>query len=184
MAQLTARERRLIRGAAIVMVLYLFVFYGIKGVNWLDTKRTEHTQLTGELASLETQSLRELKKSKEFRDLQKRAGIDFATLSDEGLVTRSRNAIQSLAGRHSVGLSPIRESQGRSRAQLRQFQIDGKGSAKQVLGFLNELDSIGVPLVVDRVHVKRQKSPRKLEVQMTVSLLSFPEWKPKGAAGA
>lgn len=178
MRALNDREKRTIRIAGVLLVLYLVVFYGIDGLNALEAKRDEYRQLGIEAENLNGEVLAELKKRRRLQKLRNVWKVDLEKLDPQTVVSEVRDAIQKAAGQCGVGLGASQEVGRRASAkELQVVQIKGAGTTDGVMKFLYRLRTLGYPLAVDRLQLKPVAGkPGQMTVSMSVAILNFTPW--------
>ncbi|MFQ5653459.1 MAG: hypothetical protein ACE5GW_01855 [Planctomycetota bacterium] len=179
MRALTDREKRTIRITAMLLAAYLVLFYGIRLWRFLEGTRVEHARLELAAESLSLDLLRELKEERRLRELKEAWRIDLDHLREETVVSAAREAIESSANKHGVGISTSKESQGRAASgDLRVFQLEGSGKTQAVMEFLHSLRSLGYPLVVNRLAIgTKGMKPGEMRLSLNVNVLNFKAWK-------
>ena len=179
MRTLTPREKRTVQIAAILLGVYLALFYGTGIWRSLESARVEYRGLQASTESLNLKILRAQKKAKRFARLGQTWGIHGDRLEGSTIVTEAREAIERAAKECGVGLGASKETPGRSSSRaLRVFQIEGVGKTEAVMGFLHKLRTLGYPLVIDRLNIDTKKmKPGQVRLALSVAILNFKAWK-------
>ena len=174
MRPLTQKEKRTVRLGAIVLGAYLVLFYGSRGVLFLEGVRSEAQDrfraaelLKSEADLEETRHLRAEKLASELR-------IDLAGLKEDTVVGEASAAVQKAAQEQGLQLGPTKETRKRStERELGTIQIDGQGGVTSAAQFISGLGTIGYPLVVDSISLKAGQGPGQVTFSLTISVLNF-----------
>lgn len=179
MRTLTDREKRTVRLAAIAISIYLVVFFGLQLWKRMEAKRSDYQQLLTnaqrlrrELVPYENRVLLAQKLKENFR-------MEPRKLSKATLVAQASAAIQNAAKSGAIQLGPLRESSGRASAkELTSIQLEGNGPVPAVMTFVQQLETLGYPLVVDALQMTPDTTkPGQLKVTLTIVILDFDQWK-------
>ena len=178
MATLTDREKRTVRLAAVVIALYLILFFGAKVWKSVEARRADFQQLTTDaqrlkrdLGPYENRILLAQKLKENFR-------LEPAKLSKASLVAEASAAIQKAALGIKVQLGQVRESAARPSAkELASMQLEGTGPVPAVMTFLHQLETLGYPLIIDAVQLTPDARPGQLKLNLTIIILDFDSWK-------
>jgi hypothetical protein len=175
MRPLNDRERRTVRIAAVVLTIYLALFYGLKAVSYLEGKREEHRQLLAQAESLKLELLRERVKASRLQKLKRTFRIEPLALRRESVVGEASSAIQRAAQAQGIQVGPAREMSGRgSSKELSTIQIEGVGTTLGATQFLSSLGTLGFPLVVESIHLKTTGlKPGQVGFSLSVAVLDF-----------
>jgi hypothetical protein len=175
---MTARDQRTLRLGAIVIAVYLVIFFGARGWSSLEKRRAAYQeQLLGaqrlqqEIAAHENRVLL-------YQKLKTSLRLDPTTLARSTLVGDASAAIQKAAAGAGVALGPIRESSARSSArELASMQLEGIGAIPAVMGLFHRLETLGYPLIVDSVQITPDAKPGQVKVSLTIVILDYEQWK-------
>lgn len=179
MTALTERDRKTARLGAIVVSLYLALFFGWRGWNYLEGRRSEYRQLVIDAQRLKREILPSENRVILAQKLIETFHLDPQKLSKTTLVARASAAIQTAAAMGGVQVGPIRESPARaSSRELTSMQLEGIGPVPAVISLLHRLESIGYPLIVDSVQLGSEAAkPGVMKINLTVIILNFDQWK-------
>jgi hypothetical protein len=179
--QLTPKEKRTIRFAAIGIGIYLVLFYAPGLRSFFTDRREAYDKLVQE-----AQDLRDVIKPYEEKigtatNLMDRFHMDPVQLKRASVLAEASAAIQHAAASGRVGLGPIRETPGRPSArEAGSIQFEGNGPIAAVMGLLHNLDHIGFPVIIDSVQLtSNPMMPNGIKVNLTIVVLDFDAWKPK-----
>lgn len=178
--ELTEREARTVRFAGIALGAYLVVYVIVFGGRGLDRSVERYEEVRGELASLETEVLRRRKDAKDYAELRRHWRLEFESLTSDKLVSEVRESIEKYASSSGVRLAGSREagSGGADRARL---QLELTGSAEKVFGFVENLDTLGLPLYVRSFHLNRDgHGPGKVGVSLAIGVLDYRKFRTGG----
>jgi hypothetical protein len=186
MPKLTEREQRTIRRAAIGLVLYLVLFYGVQASKWLGARRAEFRQLVRVAESLKQEVSPYSAKVERAEKLMAGFRMDPAKLDKNSVVADASAALQQAATGGGLQLGPIRESPTRASAkELASMQLEGTGPIAASLTFLQRLESLGFPLIVDAVQITADPAkPGMIKLNLTIVVLDYEQWKPREARRA
>jgi hypothetical protein len=176
MNRLPERDQRLLKFAAIGIVVYLALFYGRQ---FFEKRRTEYRQLVTQAQDLRQKNQPYADRILVVKKLMDDFHLDPAKLQKALVVADASAAIQNAAKTGGVALGPIRESEANtSGKQLATVQLEGTGTVPAVLTFLSGLDRIGFPLIVDSVQfTANNNQPGQLKINLTILILDFEQWK-------
>ncbi|MHB8520386.1 MAG: hypothetical protein ACYDH9_06475 [Limisphaerales bacterium] len=177
--KLTDREQRTIRRAALAIALYLVLFYGWRGWKQLEKTRTEYQQLVRDALTLKVEVQRYETKVLLAKKLMDGFRMDPAKLSKAAAVAEASAAIQKAATTGGIQLGPIRESPARPSAkESAAVQLEGSGPAPAVMTFLQRLETLGYPLILDSVQINADPArPGTVKVNLTIVIMDFEQWK-------
>ncbi len=181
MMQLSDSDKKTLRLGAIVIAVYLVLFYGGMGIKKLRARQTDYKklvqqseQLRIDLMKYETDMLKlaKLKKSFQFDPLME---------GQETLVSEVSAAIQKSAQMNGVKLSMVNETGARPSASIRaSMRLEGEGPMQGVIKFLDGLDRLGFPITVDSVQLNANpRSPGGLKINLEALILDFNAFKPE-----
>jgi hypothetical protein len=176
---MTAREQRTVRYASIAIAIYLALFFGYTGWNYLARKRAEYTALVTQAQNLKAEVKRYDDKITVVEKLMNTYHMDPTKLDKAAIVAQSSSAIQSAAMSSGFALGPIHESATRtSSKELATIQIEGSGPVKAAIGLLERLRTLGYPLVIDSTQMTADPMrPGQVKLKLTVVILDFDQWK-------
>ena len=177
------REKRTLRRASGLLIVYLVAFFGWKVLGFLETKRGDYAEAKLSLLNVTSDILREQEKAKRLERLKENFKFDPKELSAETAVGEARAKIMHAAATCGVGVTKSREIQMQvSTKELGTIQIDGSGATLAVLRLLHGLKGLGYPLLIDRLQLDPMpKKPGIVHLALTVTLLNFEGWKPEEA---
>ena len=159
---LTPKEKRTIRIAAVCVCVYLALFYGPGAWRSVAARREACDRLMQQ-----ARDLRDIIKPYEGKiatatNLMDRFRMDPAKLKRSSVVAEASAAIQQAAMAEKVVVGPVREMAGRP-------------SAKEA-GALH----IGFPIIIDTIQITSDpRMPNGLKMSLTIVVLDFDAWKPK-----
>lgn len=181
MRPLNEREKRTVRMAGIALAAYLVLFFGFQAWRAGERNRTEYAQLKHDASLLKLKLGVYAEKSAAVAQLMEKFRMDPARLSKTTVVADATAAIQTAAQTGGLGLGTIRESRSRASAEeLASVQLEGTGPAPAILKFLNNLGTLGFPLVLDSIQLTGDASrPGPVKMNLTILILDYEQWKPK-----
>jgi hypothetical protein len=120
------------------------------------------------------------------KKLMEKFHMDPAKLSRASMMAGVSAAIQKAAQGGGVQMGPIREVQGKTSAQeLGSMQLEGSGPVPSLMAFLNKLETLGYPVIIDRVQITAEANrPGALKMTLTIVVLDFEKWKAAGGPNA
>lgn len=179
--QLTDRDKRTLRIAAVVIAVYLALFYGLGLVKKLELKRSAYQQLVRDATALEEEIRPYENRVLLLEKLRERFQIDFSQTNRSSLVGEASAAIQNAAKSSGIKLGPIRESPGSaSSRELASMQLEGVGPVDAVIQLLWHVQTLGFPLMIDSVQVHPEPTkPGSVKLTLQLVLLNFEQWKEK-----
>lgn len=179
MAPLTARDKRTVRIAGILVACYLALFYGARGWKHLEARRSEYQSLLQQAQNVKADLQRYENKVLLMEKLKKNSKLEFSGLTKPALVGQASAALQQAAQEGGIKLGPIRESPGSSATkELATMQLEATGPVPAIMTLLHRLETLGFPLVVDSVQVDADaKTPGTVKVSLRLVLLDFNQWK-------
>ena len=184
MVHLTDREKRTLRIAAVVMAIYLVLFFALRVWRQLESRRSHYQHLVAEAQQLQRELRPYQDKISLALTLKEYFHIDPAKLSSASLVAQASAAIQTAARMGGVQIGPIRESPARaSSRELTSMQLEGVGPVPAAMSLLHRLQTLGYPLIVDSVQLNSEPSkPGLVKLNLTIVILDFDQWKNGGPA--
>jgi hypothetical protein len=177
MRQLSDRERRTIRIAAIGIGAYLVIFAVVKTVGWLEGQRASRVALKRELAAVRLEGLKERRKQVRLEVLRRRWGLDLPRTAEPTVVGDARVAIEKAARACGTGLRIAAESPGRRRAhELAVFQVSGGGNDSGFVKLIHRMCHLGYPVAIDNVEVKAGRQPGTVTFSFSIALVDYATW--------
>jgi hypothetical protein len=179
MTALTERDQKTARLGAIAVAIYLALFFGWRGWNYLEARRAEYRQLVTDAQRLKRDLMPYENRVLLAQKLKEAFHLDPEKLSTVTLVAEASAAIQKAAAMGGVQVGPIRESPARSSArELTSMQLEGMGPVPAVITLIHRLESIGFPLVIDSIQLGADATkPGVMKINFTVVILNFGQWK-------
>jgi hypothetical protein len=179
--QLTTKEKRTIRIAAVCLAIYLALFYGPGARSFFVERREAYDQLVQQARDLRDVIKPYEEKIATATNLMDRFRMDPAKLRRSSVLAEASAAIQQAAASDGVGVGPIRETAGRPSAkEAGSIQFEGSGPIVSVMDLLHNLDRIGFPVIIDTIQFTADpRMPNGIKVNMTIVVLDFDAWKPK-----
>jgi hypothetical protein len=178
---LSDHEKRTIRVGAILVAVYLALFFGRPVWKHFAARTAAYQAQVAQARSMrqviESYQDKVLVVKKMMEDFH----LDPAALKRATLVAETSAAIQKAASAGGMETGPIRESSGRSSAkEAATIQFEGSGPAPAVLALLHNLQTLGFPVVIDTLQLNADpRNPAALKVSMTILVLDFEAWKKK-----
>ena len=178
MANLTAKDKRTIRLAAVGLGIYLVLFFGFRAVKNLEQSKREYGQLLAKAQREQQEARRQENDVLLFEKLIALYGFDPRKLPKETLVAEASAAIQNAARQGGLQLGPVREIPGRATArELSTIQFDGMGPLPAALTLLHKLQTLGYPVVIDSLQLSQEAAkPGMLKMNVTLLILNFDQW--------
>jgi hypothetical protein len=179
--QLTPKEKRTIRVAAVCIFLYLALFYGPGLHGYFTSRREAYDKLVQQARDLRDVIKPYEEKVATATNLMDRFHMDPAKLKRASVMAEASAAIQQAAASEGVGVGPIRETPGRPSAkEAGSIQFEGTGQIAGVMHLLHALDRVGFPVIIDSVRVTADpRMPNMIKVSLNIVVLDFDAWKPK-----
>lgn len=179
--QLTPKEKRTIRIAAVCVTIYLALFYGPVVRNYFSARRAAYDRLVQQARDLRDFIKPYEEKIATATNLMDRFRMDPVKLKRSSVVAEASAAIQQAALSEKVVVGPIRETPGRASAkEAGSIQFEGSGPIVAVMDLLHNLDHIGFPVIIDAVQFSSDpRMPNGIKVNLTIVVLDFEAWKPK-----
>ncbi len=176
---MTNRDKKTIRIAAIVIVVYLAAFAGIKLWKKGGSGRDNHQKLARRAAELQAELRAQENKVLLYEKLSDIYQLDLGKLKKDSLAADASAAIQKTAQQGGIQLGPLRETPGRPKGrELTTIQVEGTGPVPAALGLIHRLQTLGFPLVIDQVQFSAAPNrPGQLKVSLTVIILNYDQWK-------
>lgn len=178
MATMTERDKKTIRLASYALAAYLVLFYGVKFMRHLEDTRTEYQRLVLDARVLQQQFETYETKALVIEKLRGDSGLDLTKVPIQSLVGETGAAIQKAAQSSGIKLGPIRESAGNASAgEVGSMQMEGAGPIQSVIRFLDALDGLGYPLIINSVQFgAEQRQPGLLKVNLDMVIIDFTRW--------
>jgi hypothetical protein len=176
---MTDRDKRTIRIGAVILVIYLASFYGVRGWKRGEASRTDYHALVRKAEQLQQDVRAQENKVLLFEKLSEAFKLDPRKLTNETLVAEASAAIQNAAQQGGIVLGPFRETPGRpSSRELSTIQIEGTGPVPATMALLHKLHTLGYPLIIDSLQLTpAQNRPGQLKMNLTVIILNYDQWK-------
>jgi hypothetical protein len=179
--ELTPKEKRTIRIAAICVGAYLLLFYGGSLFSYFTARREAYDKLVQQ-----AQELRDVIKPYEEKvetatNLMDRFHMDPVKLKRSSVMAEASAAIQQAAASGRVGIGPIRETPARPSAkEAGSIQFDATGQIEAVMDLLHNLSRIGFPIIIDTLQLNSAPGmPNGVKVSLNIVILDFEAWKAK-----
>ena len=179
MANLSDKDKRTLRLGGIAIAVYLALFGLFQGFKWAGAKRAAYQKLLADAQTLRVQISPYESKSTRLRQLMERSNLDPAKLNPATVVAEANAAIQKAAMSGGVQLGPIRETVSKSSEKdMASIQLDATGQAAPIMTFLQRLQTLGFPLVLDTVQINAAPGgPGMLKLHVGIVILDFEQWK-------
>jgi hypothetical protein len=177
MRAITEREKRTIRFAAIILVAYLVLFFGLRVVRNLETQRSDYQRLVVEAQRLKRDLLPYENRVLLAEKFKENYRMNPAKLTRSTIVAEASAAIQKAASSGKVQLGPMREAPARASAkELTSIQLEASGQVAAVISMLHRLPTLGFPLMVDSVQITPESKPGNVKLSLTVIILDAEQW--------
>ena len=179
MRTLTDREKRTVRLATRAISIYLVLFFVMQMWKRMEVKRSDYQDLLTNAQRLKREILPYENRVLLAQKLKDNFRMEPRKLSKATLVAETSAAIQNAAKSWAIQLGPLRESSGRvSAKELTSIQLEGSGPVPAVMTFLQQLETLGYPLLVDTLQMTPDTTkPGQLKVTLTIVILDFDQWK-------
>lgn len=166
------------RRAIIGIALYLVLFCGFKMWQYLHHQRAEYVQLVADAKDLKLKMEKYQERAEVVKRMMEDYHLDPAKLSRETIVAEASSAIQKAAAGSGVQVGAVRESASRGNGdELASMQFEGSGQVAAVTGFLNRMQTLGYPLIIDSVQMTSGPQPGVMKLSLTVVILNYENWK-------
>src|ERR1044071_4265512 len=143
MPNFNAQERRTIRLAIAILVIFFVGMFALRGFRFFQGRRAEYNKLVTEAKSLGDEIRPYKDKALDATALMERFQMDPSKLNRATLVADASAAIQKAAMSGGIQLGPIRETPARAAAkELSSIQLDGMGQVQQIMTFLSRFESL------------------------------------------
>jgi hypothetical protein len=177
MRTITDSEKRTLRLGSVVLAVYLAAFGGYTVWKKMEKLRTDYGKLEQDAINLR----REIQpyENKVLLLEKLKGSLDPAKLSKKTLVADASSAIQKAAMTGGVQLGPIRESPPRPSAkELASMQLEGMGQPRSMISFLERLNMLGFPLLIDNVQIAVDPTKQGMvKLSLTIIILDYEQWK-------
>ena len=178
MRALTEYEKRSIRRATIGIAIYLVLFCGFKMWQYLHHRRAEYVQLVADANALKLKVQTYQERAEVVKRLMEDYHLDPAKLSRETIVAEASSAIQKTAAGSGVQVGAVRESASRGNGdEIASMQFEANGQVQAVTGFLNRMQTLGYPLIIDSVQMTTGPQPGMMKLSLTIVILNYENWK-------
>ena len=178
MRTLTHREKRTVQIGALVVAACFVILGATKGAKYFGKRRGDYRQLVLEAQELKREVGIHQARAAAAQKLMDGFHMDPAQLSRTSVVAQASAAIQKAAMTGGMQLGPIRESPARtSSKELASVQLEGSGPVPAVMAFLNQLEGVGYPVIIDSVQLTPDMRPGQLKLSLTLVILDFEQWK-------
>lgn len=183
---LTASEKRTIRYGAMVILIFLALFGGLKVCKFIAGLRTHYQAMVAEARQLRMDAALDADEAAAVKKMMTDFHLDPATLSTNSAVAEANAAIQQAAKTGGVQIEAIHESTGGSSAkELGTIQFQGSGQSPSVVTLIRQLPLLGSPLVIRSLQLTADPMrPGQMKLNVTVVVLNFDDWKKGGAPHA
>jgi hypothetical protein len=186
MRPLTQREERTIRFSGIGVGIYLALFCAFHVWKFFEHERLDYKDMVEQAHDLKNQIEPYQTKIMVVQKLMTDYHLDPAKLSEASVVAQASAAIQDEANADGIALGAIHESPAQSTdLELASIHLQGSGPVKAMLAFLDRLQRLGYPLIIDSVQVTpNMMQPGQVKFDLTIAILDFEQWKKPEAAHA
>lgn len=186
MKTLTPSERRTVRIGGIGVVIYLVLFFGLKGSQSLAAHRAAYERQVRAAHLLRSEVEIHEARALKLQRLMERTRIDPGQLSTNTVVAQTSAALQQAAQSGGLQLQAVRESLARSgQREIGTIQLDATGQPTAVLGFVARLERIGFPVVIESLQFSPDpRGPGMLKVHLNLVVLDFEQWKARPSSHA
>jgi hypothetical protein len=175
---LSDQDKRKVRWATIFIGIYLVLFCGFKMWQYLHHQRVEYVKLVADAKDLKLKMEKYGERAEVVKKMMEDYHLDPAKLSHETIVAEASSAIQKAAAGNGVQLGAVRESASRGNGdELASVQFEGSGQVAAVTGFLNRMQTLGYPLIIDSVQMTSGPQPGVMKLSLTVVILNYENWK-------
>lgn len=176
---ISERDRRILRFATIGIAVYLALFFALTGWKKIERRRAAYAEMLASAKKVKQEVLTAENKVLLTRKLEESFALNLAKLSKSSALTAQASAaIQTAARNGGLQLGPVRESAARpATKELTSIQLEGMGPVPAVLTFINGLETLGYPIIIDSVQITPFNQPGMLKVSVSLTLLDFEAWK-------
>lgn len=183
---LSENEKRTVRWGAIILGLYLLLFFGLRGASYFASRRAEYARLSQEANNLKLKLDVYQARAERVRRYMETFKMDPARITNAVVVAQAGAEIQKLGAGGGLMISALRETVNRgSEPEVGSIQLEGAGPAPAILGFLHHLRGCGYPLVIDSAQITAEPSrPGSLKLILSILILDFERWTEKGVPRA
>jgi len=181
MMQLSDSDKKTLRLGAIVIAVYLVLFYGGMGIKKLRARQTDYKKLVQQSEQLRIDLMKYETDMLKLAKLKKSFQFDPLMGGQETLVSEVSATIQKSAQMNGVKLSMVNETGARPSAAIRaSMRLEGEGPMQGVIKFLDGLDRLGFPITIDSVQLNANpRSPGGLKINLEALILDFNAFKPE-----
>ena len=181
MMQLSDSDKKTLRLGAIVIAVYLVLFYGGMGIKKLQARQSDFKKLVEQSETLRIDLLKYETDMLKLAKLKKSFQFDPLQGGQETLVSEVSAAIQQSAQRNGVKLSMVNETGARASSAIRaSMRLEGEGAMQGVIKFLDGLDRLGFPISVESVQLNANpRKPGGLKINLEALILDFNAFQPE-----
>jgi hypothetical protein len=178
MPNLTDREKRTVRLAAIGIAIYLACFLSWRGWRAIGAGAADTAKLAARVATAEAELATYENKVLLFEKLSETYRLDPRKLDRESLVANASAAIQTAARESGIRIGPMRENAGRaSGRELASIQFEATAAVTNTLGLLHRVPMLGYPILVDTVQFTPMPQPPGVaKMNVTIVILNPDHW--------
>ncbi len=183
---LTASEKRTIRYGALVILIFLVLFGGLKICKFFAGLRTHYRTMVAEAHQLRVDAALDADEAAVVRKMMTDFNLDPAALTTNSAVANANAAIQNAAKSGGIQIEAVHESAGGNSAEeLGTIQFQGSGPSTAVVTLIRQLPLLGSPLVIRSLQMTADPMrPGQVKLNVTVVVLNFDNWKKGGAPHA
>jgi hypothetical protein len=178
MQPLSDHDKRKVRWATIAIGIYLVLFCGFKMWQFLYHRHAEYVHLVADAKDLKLKMEKYRERAEVVQRMMEDYHLDPAKLSRETIVAEASSALQKAAAGSGVQVGAVRETASRGNGdELASVQFEGSGQVAAVTGFLNRMQSLGYPLIIDSVQMTTGPQPGVMKLSLTIVILNYENWK-------
>lgn len=179
---LSEKDRKTIRYGAMIIVVYLTLFYGRTILSAFESSRVNYFAQLDEAKALEELFSSYENKVLKVEKFREQYQLNVRELSSTNLVGNAGRAIQDLVKESDFKLGQIRETLASGgTASAATFQVEGTGPLKSLMPLLHRLQSTGYPMILDTLSIRTDEKKRGHVLwSATIVVLDYAQWKTKG----